>query len=155
MKLTRMTSGAGIVVLATALAGCGMAGEVLSSDDDGEVEIGSLKIGDCLMVDDDLVGSVTSSPKVPCSEPHEDEVFKIVTAELEEFPGEMEIFEHADQMCEPHFEDYIGIPYLESDLFIWAYTPSPESWEAGDREIVCIASTMDETVTESLEGSGR
>lgn len=155
MGLRRKASAAGIVVLASALAGCGMIGEMLSGDDGGEADIDSLRVGDCLLVDDEIVGAVASSPRVPCSEPHEDEVFALVTAELEVYPGEMEMFGHADEVCAPHFEDYVGIPVEESELFIWAYTPTPDGWEMGDREIICVAAIDGQMVTESFKDSRR
>lgn len=156
MKPSRTIAGAAALLLATSLAGCGAVAELLSSDTDGGVDVFSLDVGDCLMVEgDDGSGTVSTSPRVPCDEPHEDEVFKLVETDLEEHPGSETMFEHAHDMCEPHFEGYVGRDYADSDLFIWAYTPSESSWEDGDREIICILSTMDEPLVGSMKGSGR
>lgn len=155
MKPSRALTGAAALILATSLTGCGAVSDILNSALGGEVSVSSLQVGDCLDVSTEDDGPVSTSPKVPCDEPHEDEVFKIVTTDLPEFPGEMEMFNHADDVCEPHFEDYVGIDYWESEFFIWAYTPTASSWENGDREIICILSVMDEPVTGSMKGSGR
>lgn len=155
MRPSRARTGIVVLLLVPALSGCSAITEVLSSSPDGEVDVFSLEVGDCLMVEDDGSGTVTTSPKVPCEEPHEAEVFTLVNTELDEFPGTEQMFEYAHDACEPHLKGYLGGDYRESGLLVWAYTPTEASWEAGDREVICILSTMDEPLVGSMKGSGR
>ena len=60
----------------------------------------------------------------------------------------------ADEACRPAFEDYVGVAYDDSEWFGTFINPSEETWAEGDREIVCVLHTEDETeVTGSAEGS--
>lgn len=42
-------------------------------------------------------------------------------------------------LCEDEFESYVGIDYFESVLFYDTARPSPAAWDAGDRDIKCLA----------------
>ena len=49
----------------------------------------------------------------------------------------------------------VGKIYEESILGIWTLTPTPDSWEAGDREIVCYLYDIElRKLTGSMRGSG-
>ena len=68
--------------------------------------------------------------------------------------GDEEILEYADTECQVPFEDFIGLSYEESQWFITSVTPSQETWDTGDREIVCTVNLEDGSeVTGSAEGS--
>lgn len=115
-------------------------------NDDGEiVESGGLgafqmQVGDCFnrSVDEDaeLVASVEG---MPCSVPHDNEVFAefdVTPAAI--YPGEDPIYEEAWFACQARFEDWVGRPYEESILEINVFTPSAGSWAEGDREATCF-----------------
>jgi len=39
--------------------------------------------------------------------------------------------------CYSYFAGYVDTTYESSSLDIWVFTPTPESWENGDREVLC------------------
>ncbi|MFC7407119.1 septum formation family protein [Georgenia alba] len=114
-----------------------------------------LQEGDCLNRSDFEGGEVTDVEILECGEQHDAEVFALVEHTGEEFPGDQAIQDEAGTMCEPPFEEFIGVPYAESELFFSVLTPSEESWnQADDRTSACIV-TVDEPMTGSLEGANR
>jgi hypothetical protein len=135
----------GMVILATGLlAGCGP-------------DILLLDIGTCF--DDptefDLVDS-SDVPIVECDTPHDNEVFANEQLTGDDFPGRQGIANRADQACLAVFDNYVGAPYESSIYeFSW-FVPSDESWEIGDREVICFAYDLSfEKITGSINGIGR
>ncbi|MCR2814183.1 septum formation family protein [Microbacterium sp. zg.Y1090] len=127
-------------------------------DESGEaVDVFSISLGDCLntsaLSDTTQVDSV---PVVPCSEPHEDEVYYTFDSTDPEYPGEDALVSEAGETCIAEFADFVGIAYEESALDYWPMYPSEQSWEQGDREILCMVyDPSGEKVTGSLAGSAR
>lgn len=112
-----------------------------------------LQVGDCL-ADEDLARLVEDVEPVSCDEPHNYEVYAAVELEDGDFPGN-EVLEEESQICETEFEAFIGVPYLESEIFALPLIPTEESWQIGDREIVCLAYEPDLETEGSLAGVGR
>ncbi len=94
---------------------------------------------------------------VSCDSPHDNEVFAIVShpdGSDAEFPGSEIIKEFADQECEDTYYTYVGIDYADSLFLYSTYYPSDESWNDGDREIICFLYHPDlEKLTRPLKGS--
>jgi hypothetical protein len=119
-----------------------------------------LELGDCFNADSDRVASVVV---VDCSRPHGYEVFHVFDHEAgpdAPYPGDQGLLDEADMMCQPPFEEFVGIDYAASIWFITSVTPSAETWAEGDREVVCTLDQQDQDgvaieVTGSAEGSGR
>lgn len=131
-----------------------------SPDDDGEAKsVFDLEVGDCFSADDDELETVAV---VPCDEEHEYEVFSVFDHEAggdAAYPGDEELVSYADAACQPAFEEFVGTDYESSIWFITSVTPSAETWETGDREIVCTVNQEDEdgepiAVTSSAQNSG-
>lgn len=112
-----------------------------------------LKVGECLKAADES-GLVEEVRKVPCEEPHAAEVFAALVVSGETYPGRDELQKQAEG-CAPEFREFIGKAYTQSDLKITYFHPTEESWGQGDRQILCIVSVPNGTVTKSLEGSSR
>lgn len=119
------------------------------SDGDGD-DVFSLVVGDCFndspgtdMGGDDNVDSVEI---VDCSEAHEREVYESMEFEGDddEYPGEQSVIDDADEYCIDEFEGFVGIPYDDSILYFLTFYPSEDSWEGGDREVLCLISEYDE-----------
>lgn len=53
------------------------------------------------------------------------------------------------------FESFVGMPYDQSALEVTWLEPTEESWEAGDRELVCMITDPAGQTTGSLEGANR
>ncbi len=117
-----------------------------------------LEVGDCFNTAD--ISTVDKVEVVDCEVPHVYEVFGLTDYEGGEgdaFPGEDALSAAADEACRPAFEAYVGITYDESTDWHGTFiNPSAETWAEGDREIVCVLHTRDETeVTGSAEGTAR
>jgi len=106
----------------------------------GLVDAFQIHVGDCFndrMISPD---EVTDVPGVPCSEPHDNEVFATFDLPGDEWQGVDWVNEAGDAGCVDRFYGAIGVTYEESVLYITTLIPTRESWEQiNDREVVCVA----------------
>lgn len=118
----------------------------------------SLEVGTCFDEPSDDT-EVSSVPIVECSEPHDREVYFLVdypASDTDVFPGEGVVDDWTVDQCLGAFDSYVGEPYETSEIAAGFLTPSPESWDDGDRESVCYAFELDETkITGSVQGINR
>ena len=70
-------------------------------------------------------------------------------------PSASEMEAIVQEQCLTSFEGFVGMPYEESALEVTWLEPTPESWEQGDRELVCMITDPAGDVTGSLEGANR
>lgn len=159
---TRASLLAGCAVLALLLPGCGAQQEQAPSRDsrgqvneaDPTADVFALEVGDCLAAVTGE-GLLTTIPVVPCSQQHTGEVFHALKmADAQTVPGDAEIEQVAAGCTEP-FAAFVGRPLGESVLEVTYFHPTAESWESGDREILCWVSDPAGEVTESLEDADR
>lgn len=136
--------------------------ETSEDDDDGPLEgmFGPTwpGVGACLVdaeVTDAMVGDeLTEMPTVDCDEEHDSEVFAKFDLPDGPYPSDDEYMAELERECLPAFEEYVGISYDESILEIYDVYPLEEGWEAGDREVICVAYYVDGTTTnEPMKGS--
>lgn len=117
----------------------------------------ALSVGDCF--DDTEVGvnEVTEVPGLPCSEPHDNEVYALFDLPPGTFPGDEQVDASASLGCYERFEGAIGRSYEESEIDFIAMYPTEDSWtRIDDREVVCIAFHMRyEKLSGSVLESGR
>lgn len=107
----------------------------------GVVDVFATEVGDCLRLDESLAAAaeITELPAVPCSDEHLHEVFHLHEIEQPDvYPGPSELSSTADGSCLGAFEDYVGVPYLDSPLQFTYLYPSLDSWDDGDRTIACV-----------------
>jgi Septum formation/Protein of unknown function (DUF2510) len=104
-----------------------------------QVEVLDLKVGDCLADSMPTGGEeVFTVETVPCSEPHSEEIYAVVTLPEGDFPGDEAVAVQADEVCNAEFESFVGLPYEESVLYFSFLYPSDEqSWNAGYRWATC------------------
>jgi len=132
-------------------------GQVTESEEN--VDVFSIRVGDCL--NSSVMSEQTelqTIPVVPCSEPHEDEVYYAFDSTVpgSEYPGEDAILEEADAVCTGDaFTDFVGVPWTESVLEYWPMYPSDGSWASGDREVLCMIYEGTTMLTGSLAGAAR
>ncbi len=144
----------------------GLAGEDNTGrNDDGAIveegELGAFRIrlGDCVnglgfSAETYEVESVTG---VPCSEPHEAEVYLAFNMDGgSTYPGEQAVFADGDERCYNAFEPFVGRDYATSALDFTYLYPTKESWEQiDDREILCMIVSVDNSlITGSSRGTG-
>jgi Septum formation len=94
-------------------------------------------------------------PVVPCDQPHTSEVYYAHNIPGDSLPSQSEMEDIVDAECVSRFEGFVGIPYPDSVLLVTWLEPTPESWAAGDRELLCLASGPPGEVVGTLEGSNR
>lgn len=125
---------------------------------DGEVVFSDLEVGQCIMLPDDLGGTIRGIEVADCVEPHDGEVF--ATGDLDpddsrSFPGLEAVALEVEQVCFDAFEPYVGNEYGASELDVVYFFPREMSWRF-DSGYVCVA--VDRTgasIVGSVEGSGR
>ncbi|MBT8404393.1 MAG: septum formation family protein [Gemmatimonadetes bacterium] len=120
----------------------------------GDVSVFSIQIGDCFDDADD--GEVMEVGGIPCSEPHDNEVYALFDLVDDAWPGDEAVNETAGAGCRERFAAAIGADYEDSILMFYPMTPTQGSWdELDDREVVCVAYHMEqEKLTGSVLGSG-
>lgn len=157
---------AATVLIATTMSGCSLIQQYLPSSQpvrdagSGEVtdrtdnaDVFAVQVGDCMIaVDGEEISNV---PIVPCADPHDDEVFDAFSVPGDEFDDDA-IQDQAITECDASFAEFIGMSYEDSALDWWPMTPTSESWDNGDREVLCVA--FDPTgaqLTGTLRGAAR
>jgi hypothetical protein len=105
----------------------------------GEVGFFDLEVGDCLADSVPTGGEkVFTFETVPCSQPHSEEVYAVVTLPEGDFPGEEAVVAQADEVCDTEFESFVGLPYEESVLYSnYLYPTDAQTWNAGYRKLTC------------------
>ncbi|WDZ92160.1 septum formation family protein [Nocardiopsis sp. HUAS JQ3] len=127
------------------------------------VDVFSLEVGDCFIeseVETALFSEgVSEVPLVDCSQEHDSEFFYSHQLTDASYPGDSAVQTEADEVCKgENFTDFIGVDYLDSEIYSYYLTPTQQSWDqANDREIICYATTANigETVTGTLEDANR
>ena len=125
--------------------------------DGGNVDAFTIRLGDCfndtVALGADESGEVSSLPGVPCSEPHDNEVYAVFDVSFEAFPGDDRMADTAFEQCLDRFAGFVGVDYESSMLDITALYPSDQSWNVqNDREVVCAVFDMN---GEKLTGSAK
>jgi hypothetical protein len=166
MTVRTLTSRCALAVLSVAavvtVSGCSLLSsgpdEAKRDESSGQVtesadaDVFSIKVGDCLNLEDMQQTTVESLPVVPCTEPHDSEVYAEQTLTGESLPTDLDVT--SDEFCYTEFSTFVGIAYEESALDYQVLTPSDASWDAGDRAVQCIVVHLTEQVTGTLQGAG-
>lgn len=154
-----------MVTIAVMLAGCAsplepaeeLAAETSpESPEVVENSVFELELGTCL--NDASVpdgADLADIPQVSCEEPHDSELFGIITVDDDTYPGADVLIEKGQSGCQLRFSDFVGIDFRSSALDFHFYYPTPSSWSQGDRTIYCMLVDPGLQVTGSLEGSKR
>lgn len=142
-----IAAAAGAVLTIAALAAC------------SGTPVDNLSVGDCFNetaiaqqeTSDALISSV---PTVDCSEPHDAEVYSVFdVAGITDYDAAA-IDEQAISGCLDGFEPYVGVSYEDAaTLDVYYLQPSPETWELGDREVICSVVSLEGQTTGSVKDS--
>jgi hypothetical protein len=113
-----------------------------------------LRVGDC--INGELGWTRADTDVVPCTAPHTYQIVGIVpyVSADDAFPGGDALSQLGDLECDAAFEEFVGIPYEDSIWYMTVWRPTAESWEAGDRDVVCTLKDEDgEPIVGSKEGA--
>jgi hypothetical protein len=150
-------------------------------DDDGSITAGgktdvfTLRQGDCLddaasaaVIEQDAADANSASDDhsahshevdvvitVPCSDPHDFEVYAAPTLTGGDFPGDDAVDAQADDLCGSAFGPFIGFDHQDSIYDFQGHKPTGDSWSTGDRTVDCIIGDPAGTTVGSLAGIGR
>lgn len=131
-------------------------GFVASACDSGRTSVLELGVGDCFNDEDLEAEVITVVPTVPCSEPHDNEIYLAYDMTDAVYPGREAALDAAGQRCFDQFESFVGRDYFESDLDFFPLVPTAESWDQGDREVLCVVYAVDlSKLTGSMRNSQR
>ena len=124
----------------------------------GNIDAFKIQVGDCYN-DEAAADTIEENIEIagvaglPCTEPHDNEVYAVFNTTLTEFPGPEEISSLAFEECLGRFDNFVGAKYEDSQLDVTIMYPTDESWkQLTDREIVCALYDLD---LAKLEGSMR
>ena len=121
----------------------------------GTVDAFEVRVGDCF--DDEAFESteISDVPGIPCTEPHDNEVYAAFDLSGDKWLGDDRVQELAYQGCFDRFQQAIGKSYEESVYDFAPIYPSEGSWSrVNDREVLCVGYHMEfEKLTGSIIGS--
>jgi hypothetical protein len=134
-------------LLAVVLSACAYGNNVLT-----------LEVGDCFNESGpphEDVGDVTDVPIVGCEDAHDNEIYAAYEIAGKDFPGSDALYSSADDFCLEEFEPFVGAPYETSQLNFGWIVPTSETWDIGDRVVLCFVYRADlAKSTGTWEGSG-
>ena len=111
--------------------------------------------GDCLK-DSPSSGVVTKLSVIPCAQPHKAEAYAQTDLPDGAFPGDQAVAAKAEQACSSRFQAFIGRSYDESVVELTYLHPIQQSWELGDRSVLCMVEMPNGApVQGTLRGSRR
>jgi len=153
-----MINGRSIIPLAVVVVGISCTAE---RGDDGQIsEAGSvdafaMHVGDCF---DDWgqEEEISEVPGVPCSDPHDNQVYATFDLPGDTWPGDEAIDTQSTEGCYDRFKAAIGKAYEDSVIDFLPMYPSSGSWEQrNDREVICVAYHMEyEKLNGTVLGTG-
>ena len=112
-----------------------------------------LEVGTCFDDPDGSFDEVPDVPVVDCDTPHDNEVFANQDLTGSEYPGREQVQNRADAICLENFSSYVGIAYEDSIYNVGSLFPSEDTWDVGDREVICFAYDLSlEAITGSING---
>lgn len=143
-----------LLVVALGLAGWIGAGAFLTGVSSARV---SYRTGTCLEGITPSTDLVSQAPAtVDCGTAHDAEVVGTFNVEGSAYPGDRGLLDVARQQCPGLFASYVGVAFDQSRLDILPVVPTQIAWEAGSREVSCVALTQDGTkLTGPIKGTGQ
>lgn len=165
-RWTRAIALVAVASASVALSGCSILNQITGGgqatrDDSGQViegndntDVFTLQVGDCLN-DATAAETVETIPTVPCSQPHDSEIYASHIMSGDTYPGQDAVIDEADRVCLEAFDSFVGIAWADSIYYYSYYFPTEGSWSGGDREILCTIYDQAGQVTGSLQNIGR
>jgi hypothetical protein len=112
-----------------------------------DVSTYDIAVGDCLVTDQiaDNEDPIDTLPRVPCKKRHDTEVYSIVQASGDKYPGDTEMMKTADDLCDQEFDRVLPQKVVENDSYgVFDLYPTADSWsQDDDRAITCMVTTSD------------
>lgn len=105
-------------------------------------------VGDCLkeLPENETVVTLDT---IDCAEPHGGEVYAVLEMPDGAYPGQAKIDQFQNR-CPDELERFAPDSMADDSVGIYVLYPTPETWNAGDRAVTCIA-TLDPKRAGSLK----
>ncbi|MFH1474861.1 MAG: septum formation family protein, partial [Chloroflexota bacterium] len=101
-----------------------------------------IAVGDCLVLPTE--DEFSEIRRVPCESPHGGEVFLVVDHPDNAYPADDAMASFADAACRPAFATWTGSAFDDQALLdINSFSPTRDSWEAGNRTVQCYLALSD------------
>jgi Septum formation len=144
---------AGLAAGTVVLAGLGVSLASMDAADAGVgIGVDQLRIGQCFQ--QPAQDQIQTVEVVPCTQPHDAEVFAVAPLRGQELPAEAELERVGVEACEAGFRSYVGVAAHESELDFGWLVPTTEAWASGDRTIVCALEYPDDrSIVGSMRGT--
>ena len=110
------------------------------------------EVGECLDISIDA-STVTELSGFDCAQEHDAEVYFVGLVTGETF-DQLAVAQDAAAQCREEFERFIGTTYEESVLDIYYLYPQADSWENGDREVICAVYTPNKDTGRLMRTTG-
>jgi hypothetical protein len=117
----------------------------------GSVSATALRVGDCISQLQDAT-SISTLPAVPCTAAHKGEVFAVFDLPAGPYPGASAVDSLVQAQCNTRLDAYAPSTVGDADIGLYFVFPLERNWRAGDREVVCIATSTAGTTTGSIRG---
>jgi hypothetical protein len=118
----------------------------------GKLPVNSLRAGDCVKKFGE--GSSITVDGVPCSDPHNTQVYAIFELPDEPFPGQDGVISASEKGCTDRVPAALEPRVSNGDLSVAYLHPQEASWDRGDREVACVVISEKGDLTESLPVTG-
>ena len=137
-----------VVLIATIAFGAGRApdratdGTVTRA---GQVPVSNLRTGDCVHVPRVLTGDMVNADLTPCSQLHNGQVFTVLRASVQVYPGDTQLRTRALDDCQGALQSFLG--RSATRLHIVAIFPNLRAWNLGDRYETCLLVDRQQDIT--------
>jgi Septum formation len=109
------------------------------------------KVGDCL----NTQNSQDQVLRLPCSQPHDEQVFAHRDVGDGDWPGQDALADRAERVCSAAVASFIGIPADQTRLMMSWFQPGETEWREGNHTIDCTVADPKRETTGTLRGSRR
>jgi hypothetical protein len=90
---------------------------------------------------------------VPCTQPHEGEVFAVFDLPAGDYPGSAAVDDQVSRECNDRLTAYSPSAGSDPDIGLFSVYPLQQNWNRGDRQVVCLATASSgSTTTGSIKG---
>ena len=157
---TRLRRGAttalAAVLVLPLLGGC----SYFRNSDDGEgLSVFDIEPGQCFEAQSEVKAQLSELTEVDCDQEHAQESYAVVEYVAEgsqipdTYPGDDALAKFANGACAGEYGTYVGVDYLDSQLFYTYLLPTARSWEDDDRNVICFVTSAGEPLQGSVKGS--
>jgi hypothetical protein len=126
---------------------------------EGSIDAFQMRVGDCFDDGSTFSGDspeVSNVAGIPCSTPHDNEVYAVFDVNVTSFPEGDGMANLALDSCKQRFQSFVGKDYDSSSLDIATLYPTRDSWNRqNDHEVVCAVYDVEQKkLTGSMKGRG-